>query len=285
MVEFALQKYQAILQASRPNIPPLLLPEDTRGADAWDYIFQRGYNADIATRWGFGYAPDDFKFISTSLINMGKRQPALDTGIIKESSGSTYDFYRNRIVIPILDIYGKPTGIAGRWVPTGDEEADKAAAKYYNPKDSLLYSKSKTWFGLYQALTAKAFAKQKDGTCPPAFIVEGYLDVISWHEQELYNTVAACGTAITEEHIKIIKRFTNHVVLVGDGDNAGFMAMLKSIDLFLQHDFKVETIELPAGEDPHDYAQGWAPPLPGDENENWQVLKNVTVENFVEEVA
>ena len=129
------------------------------------------------------------------------------------------------------------------------------------------------------------FAKQKDGTYPPAYLVEGYFDVISWQEREIYNTVSSSGTAITEEHVKIIKRYTNHVVLVGDGDNAGFRSMLKSIDLFLQYDFKVEAIELPAGEDPHDYAKGWAPPLPGDENQSWQVLRNVNVENFAEEIA
>ncbi len=244
IVEFAYKKYCENAACDTP---------------ARAYWNERGYTDEIAERWGFGYAPDSFDFLTHTLINNGKYQPATESGILNESNGKVYDFYRNRLIIPIYDVYGNVTGLAGRWLPTGDAEADKTAAKYYNPKDSLLYNKSKTWFGLYQAITAKAFAKEKDGTIPAAHLVEGYFDVISWHEKEVYSTIAACGTAITEDHVKLLKRHTNHVVLVGDPDSAGFASMLKAIDLFLAADFKVEVIELPDEQDPHDFAINWMP--------------------------
>lgn len=228
-----------------------MLIDKTKSKIAWQYIQQRGYNEEIAMRWGMGYAPDAFNYITDTLIkpDVISKQPALDTGVISESNGKIFDFYRNRIIIPISDLYGNVIGMAGRWIPTGDEKKDSEAAKFFNPKESALYHKSVVWFGLFEALRVRAF-KSKDGILPPAFILEGYFDVITWHECGIQTAISPGGTAITETHIQILKRYTNHVIIAIE-DKAGLQVLIKSdsekgsaIDLFIKAGFKTEIVKL-----------------------------------------
>jgi DNA primase len=212
------------------------LPAD---ADALLYLQGRGYTKERTESWSLGFAPNDWKFITTPLINMGKHAPAVNCGLIQTKEGKNWDFYRNRIIIPIHDHNGMLVGLAGR-------NLDGSQPKYLNPPESILYNKKKIWFGLWQAqkaIRALGFA----------YIVEGYTDVMGMQDAGVLNTIAACGTGIDLLQLKFLKRYCNHLVLATDGDAAGQKAMLKTIDLCLQLDFKTQVLELPDAMDPDEY--------------------------------
>lgn len=234
LLRWAHKKYEDLLHT---------LPAD---AAAVSYLQQRGYTTERMRSWSLGYAPDGWKFLTTPAINMGKYQPSLEVGLISTSNGNSFDFFRNRIIIPIYDHNGILVGFGGRLVPSGDAEADKKQAKYFNPKESLVYSKSKVWFALN--LAQKAI--KKTGY---AYIVEGYMDAMAMHDAEINNTVASCGTEIDAHQVKLLKRYTDHVVICYDGDDAGTKKMMKQIDLFLKHDFKVQVAPLPDKMDPDEF--------------------------------
>lgn len=235
LVQWAYGKYTELL---------LSLPPD---ADAMTYMQNRGYTKERMQLWGLGYAPDSWDFLKTTLINQGKFQPSVDCGLVYSAQGKSYDFYRNRIIIPIHDTNGFVIGLAGRKVPTGDAEKDKQY-KYLNPCNSLIYNKSKVWYGLWQAKKAI----QERGF---VYITEGYFDVQSMHDADVINTVASCGTEIDDEQIRILKRHTDHVVLCYDGDKAGIEKSMKQINRFLQQQFKVSVVELPEKMDPDEYVR------------------------------
>ncbi len=218
------------------------LPAD---AAAIQYLQQRGYDKDRTEAWSLGFAPDDWKFITTPLINMGKYQPALECGLIRTNNGSNYDFMRGRIIIPIHNHNGILIGLAGRLLNSPPAGGD-GGAKYLNPPESLLYNKKKVWYGLWQAQKAI----RETGF---AYIVEGYFDVQAMHDAGMINTIAPCGTAIDILQLKFLKRYCNHLVLATDGDSAGQKAMLKTIDLCLQLDFKTQVLALPDAMDPDEY--------------------------------
>lgn len=245
-ISLALKIYQQKLNAADKTTEP------------WVYMLnQRQYSEEVILSWGLGYAPNDWQCITHSIINANLYEPAAAIGLVKTKEGKTYDFYRNRIIIPIHDVHGRTIGLAGRWLPTGNSEEDKKQAKYINPQESLVYHKSKTLFGLYQALIAKAFAKDKNGVVPPAFFVEGYFDVISLHEAGIRNTVSGCGTAITVDQVRVMKKYTTHFVVFTDGDSAGKSAAMKFIDICLTENVRVDVIELPEGQDPDSYIKSF----------------------------
>lgn len=228
---WAQQQYAAALR----NLPP--------DADAVQYLESRGYNQKRTESWGLGYAPQEWKFIATPAINLGKYQAALQCGLIQTKNGNSFDFYRHRIIIPIHDHNGLMVGMAGRSLPS---ETGQQEAKYLNPVESPLYNKKNIWYGLWQAQKAI----RKSGS---VYIVEGYFDVQEMQDAGILNTIAPCGTAIDVLQLKFLKRYCNHIILATDGDAAGRKAMLKTIDLALQLDFKTQVLELPDGKDPDEY--------------------------------
>lgn len=232
--KFAYEKYCKLLQE---------LPNDS---DVICYLKERGYTKERAQASGFGYAPQEFKFISTPLINAGKYQPALECGLLSTRDGVSKDFFYNRIIIPIHDHNGVLVGMAGRQVPSGDKEKDKKYPKYLNPCESLIYNKKKVFYGLWQA----QHAIKETGF---AYLVEGYMDVDAMHYADVMNTVAACGTEVDLLQLKFLKRYTDHLVIGYDGDKAGTTKMMKTIDLCLQLDFKTQVLALPGEMDPDEY--------------------------------
>jgi DNA primase len=238
-VSFALQKYQTLLT----NTPQ-------QNGEAWKYLIERDITEEAAQFWGLGHAPDLWHFISAGMIENNFYQPALDAGLIKTKDGKAFDFYRARIIIPIHDHRGDLAGIAGRLLPPSFSGSEQQTAKYLNPQESVLYNKSKILFGLHQAILAKAFNKT-DGA--PAYLCEGYFDVISMHEEGIQTAVATCGTALTEDQIKLLKRYTNHVVVLRDKDAAGNKAAMKDIDLLLHSRMITEVVEVPEGKDIDEY--------------------------------
>lgn len=234
IISWAHKKYEALLHS---------LPEE---APAIRYLQQRGYDAGRMRSWSLGFAPDDWKFLTTPLINKGKHGPAVDCGIVVSKDAKNFDFFRNRIIIPIHDHNGILAGLAGRWVPSGDPAEDKKAIKYLNLKESPVYSKSKLWYGLHQAYKAIKEAGY-------AYIVEGYMDVHAMHDAALINAVASCGTEVDDGQVKLLKRYTDHVVIAYDGDEPGLKKAMKHVDLFLKADFKVSVLPFPDGMDPDEY--------------------------------
>jgi len=212
-------------------------------AEVWQYLESRGYSRELAASWNLGFAPDDSKFLASDLINKGKFQPAVDAGLISSKEGRSWDFFRNRLMIPIHNSSGILCGFGGRLLGSAKDQP-----KYLNSPESLVYQKQQVWFGLDRAQKAI----RQEGF---VYVVEGYTDCMSLHNTGVLNTVAGCGTAITESHVRVLKRFTDHVVLCQDGDAAGYKSMLRTIDLFLLHDFKVEVVELPDGKDPDEYVK------------------------------
>lgn len=220
------------------------LPESSQ---VKQYLYGRGYTDERIRQWGLGYAPADFKFLTTPLINYGKHALATELGIIKTREGQSHDFYHNRIIVPIHDHNGMITGFAARQVPTGTAE-DKKWPKWMNPANSIIYQKAKTWYGLNTARAAISKAKM-------AYLVEGYPDVHSMQDYGIENTIAPCGKEIADEQIMFLKRYTNHVCFIPniDENGSGQNAVLKHIDRFVAFDFKVSVVELPECNDADEY--------------------------------
>lgn len=238
------QEMIALLQFAQKKFEDLLhtLPAD---ASAMEYLHSRGYDDERIRSWSLGYAPDDWKFLTTPVINQGKHAPGVASGLLYSNGGKNWDFFRNRIIIPIHDHNGVLVGFGGRLVPSDDAETKKQP-KYLNPPESAVYSKSKVWYGLWQAQKAV----RDEGF---VYVVEGYLDVQAMHDSDVVNTIASCGTEIDEQQVKLLKRYTDHVCMCYDGDDAGTKKMMKQIDLFLRHAFKVTCVELPGKMDPDEY--------------------------------
>ena len=179
-----------------------------------EVIQKREYDQDRIIDWGIAYAPDNFLYNKLKSSGYIKEGEAL--GLIKEQ----WDKYSNRVIYPIHDVNGLLIGLAGR-----DVSGKTNTAKWINPNvdaANVLYNKSKVWYGLHKAKTA--IRKRNE-----VFITEGYNDVIAWQSNELENTVAACGTAITPMQINEIKKHCERAVFCMDPDKAGKSAVLKQI--------------------------------------------------------
>lgn len=238
LVSWAHKKYEDLLFS---------LPAD---APALQYMAERGYTTGRMREWSLGFAPDDWKFLTTPIINMGKHEYGVSAGLLYSQSGKTWDFMRNRIIIPIHDHNGQLVGLAGRILPAEDEQ-HKKQPKYLNPCESLVYQKKKVWYGLYQAIPAI----KENGF---AYIVEGYMDVQSMHDGGVCNTVASCGTEIDELQVKLLKRYTEHACIFYDGDKPGTDKAMKQINLFLKAGFKTSVVSLESGQDPDEFIREYS---------------------------
>lgn len=198
----------------------------------------RGLSEDTILEWELGYAPDAWDTLKQAIIDKGYYTEAEHLGLLKTSKGHTYDFYRNRIIFPIHNHAGYLVAFGSRKFAEDDE-----SAKYLNSKSSDFYDKSRILYGLNHA--AEAIKKKQ-----LVYLTEGYMDVIAMHQAGLKNTVATCGTALTEQHVRLLKRYTNHVVIIRDADPAGLRAAMRDTELLLAQEFRVEVCSLPEGEDP-----------------------------------
>ena len=200
------------------------------------YLRQRGYEGPFVAEAGFGMAPDGWDPLVTHLRGLNFSGELLEqAGLANRSErGTQIDFLRNRLTIPIHDARGRLVAFGGRVMGEGQP-------KYLNTRDTVLFHKGETLFGFHRAKGA-----MKDG----ALVVEGYFDVLQLHQHGIHQAVAPLGTALTEEHLKALGRFTRRVILCFDGDAAGRRAMEKSLRLALPLGFEVRLLELPQGEDP-----------------------------------
>ncbi len=195
---------------------------------------QRGYDTDTIIAWGIGFAPADTRLLTNKYGVDGRLPLAKQAGVVREGDSNLFDAFINRIIFPIHNHQGEIVSFAGRKLPGADDKSPK----YINGAATEIYDKSRVLYGLYQAITGIKEAKY-------AIIVEGYTDVIGMHRGGATNTVATCGTALTEAHCKLLRQHTDTVVLMRDADAAGTKAISRDIPLLLQAGIKAEVFDLP----------------------------------------
>lgn len=224
----------------------LLYNDEMGRAVGLSYFHGRGLSDDIIKRFGLGYCLDEWSNFTDYARKNGYSDTVLEkTGltIFKEDTKKAYDRFRGRVMFPIYSISGRVLGFSGRVL-----SSEKQAAKYVNSPDSDIYNKSRILYGLFQARTAISKADK-------CYLVEGNIDVISMHQSGVENTVASCGTSLTTEQIRLIKRYTPNVTVLYDGDSAGIKAALRAVNLLFAEGMHVRCVLFPDGEDPDSYAQ------------------------------
>ncbi len=207
------------------------------------YLRDRGFSDEMIKKFRLGYSPNGWNHVRDFLVEKGfDNEIILQTGIIiKNDRGKFYDRFRNRIMFPISDVLGRVIGFTSRVLPEDNDNQ----AKYINTPETLLYHKSNVLYGLNHA---KQFIKQKD--C--VVVVEGNMDVIAANDAEIENVIAVSGTAMTQEHIHILKRYTNRFILFFDSDEAGITAARRSALLCLEEDIQLNMVLLKVGKDAAD---------------------------------
>ncbi len=219
------------------------LLSDSEAGAARSYLRERGYDAELVKRFKLGWAPDDWDALSKKLKISSK--DLIDSGLgFVNRRGRQQDFFRARILFPIFDARDKPVAFGGRIMPNATFDGPK----YKNSSESLIYAKSKTLYGLN-------WAKADIVTFDRVVVCEGYTDVIGFNSSGMSQAVATCGTALTEEHVKLLKRFTNKVILAFDADAAGQNAALRFYEWEKTYDIDVAVADLPAGQDPGELSQ------------------------------
>lgn len=210
------------------------------------YFIERGLREETIRKFQLGYALDQRDALAKAAQLAGYQRKYLEkTGlVIADKDGKrTYDRFRGRVIFPVHSLSGKVVAFGGRIL----KKAEKTA-KYVNSPESEIYHKSDELYGLFQA---KQTIVRKDH----CFLVEGYMDVIGMHQAGIENVVASSGTALTRGQIRLIRRFTNNITILYDGDAAGIKAAIRGIDMFLEEEMNVKVVLLPDGEDPDSFAR------------------------------
>ena len=197
------------------------------------YFYHRGLDHETIKKFGLGYCSESWDGLTQSAQAKGfKKEFLLKTGLAIESERGVFDRFRARVTFPIRDLAGKVIAFGGRIMTN-----DKKSAKYVNSPESEIYHKSRTLYGIY-------FAKRSMVQQNRCYLVEGYLDVISFHQKGIENTVASSGTSLTVEQIRLIRRLTPNVTIIYDGDAAGIKASLRGIDLVLEEGLNVRVVSI-----------------------------------------
>ena len=218
---------------------------------AYQYFRSRGLEDKTIEKYGLGWAPVDRKSLSAAARAAGyKEEFLIETGLsIKYDDGRLVDRFYDRVMFPIHSVSGRIIAFGGRTLKK--EKVDKngrTIAKYVNSPETEIYVKSRSLYGIY-------FAKNEISRQDKCILVEGYLDVLSMHQLGITNVVASSGTSLTVEQIRMIRKFTNNVTIIYDGDGAGIKAALRGIGLVLKEGLNVKVILLPDGMDPDDFAR------------------------------
>lgn len=219
-----------------------LLLEDAAGAPGRRYLRQRGYEADMVRAFRLGFAPDQWEALAGHLTTQGFTAEELRAaGLVREGreGRGDRDLFHNRLLFPILDPEGRVVAFGGRVL-------DDGTPKYLNSPETLVYQKGRTLYGLYQGRDAIRHSRT-------VLVVEGYFDLLALHRAGIANAVAACGTALTADHARLLKRYAEQVLLVFDADKAGRQATFRAMDALLPEGLTVKAVSLAAGEDPDSF--------------------------------
>lgn len=213
----------------------------------YQYFKSRGLEDETIAKYRLGWAPRSRKAFTEAAKAAGyKDEYLLETGLCAQydgGDGSLHDRFYDRVIFPIHSVSGRVIAFGGRTLLT-----DKSVAKYVNSKESEIYVKSRSLYGIYYA---KAEMSRRD----KCYLVEGYLDVLSMHQLGITNVVASSGTSLTVEQIRLIKKFTENVTIMYDGDGAGIKAALRGIDMVLKEGMNVKVVLIPDGDDPDSYSR------------------------------
>jgi len=208
------------------------------------YFKERGYRQEIIKKFQLGYCLDQKDNFTKEALKSGyKLDYLVKTGLTIQHENYHFDRFSGRVIFPIHSLSGQIIGFGGRTL-----KSDPKTGKYINSPESDIYHKSTVLYGIY-------FAKKKIVEEDKCFLVEGYTDVLSLFQSGFENIVSSSGTALTPAQIRLIKRFTNNVTIVFDGDEAGIKASLRGIDLILEEGLNVKIVVLPSGEDPDSYSK------------------------------
>lgn len=221
------------------------------GQAARAYLHQRGFNEETIRKFRIGLAPAGYdNLLKSPLMRKFNPELLLQAGLIKRSErGSLYDTFRERLMFPIRDEAGRVIAFGGRIMPEADQAAKAAgkhSAKYLNSPETPLFSKSRVAYGL-------DLARQRIVETKTVAIVEGYTDVVMAHQYGASNVVSVLGTALTESHVTVLRRFADKIVLLFDGDAAGDLAVDRALQLFLTQPIEIGIAALPGGVDPDEY--------------------------------
>lgn len=212
-------------------------------AIALSYLHERGFRNETIEKFQIGYNPDSRDGLTRALLsNQFNKELLPKTGLVSVRNGDELvDNYRGRIIFPIHNHTGKIIGFGARVIGKSDR-----GPKYINTPENEVYSKSKILYGMYQA----RMAIDKADEC---LLVEGYTDVVSLHQAGIENVVASGGTSLTTEQLRLIRKYTNNLTIVYDGDKAGVKAALRGLDMALEESLNVRLVLIPDNEDPDSY--------------------------------
>jgi DNA primase len=208
------------------------------------YLKERGFSEDILRKFGIGYAPDQRDvFTKKALANQYNSELLQKAGLVVNRNDALIDNYRDRIIFPVHNNTGKVIGFGARLIKTNDK-----APKYINTPENELYIKSKILYGTY-------FARHAIDKADECLLVEGYTDVLSLHQAGIENAVASGGTSLTQDQLRLIKKYTKNLTIIYDGDTAGVKAALRGLDMALEESLNVKLVLIPDKEDPDSYVR------------------------------
>jgi len=212
-----------------------------RGTHARKYLSDRRFSPEFYKEFRLGFALDGWRGLLEALTRKGIPLADLErSGLVRQSrSGRVHDLFRNRLMIPIFDMQGRVVGFGGRVL-------DGTEPKYINSPETELFQKNRLLYGLNRARQAISLSRT-------VVIVEGYTDVLMAHYRDVSNTVAALGTALSQEHARILRRMADRAVLLFDGDSAGAAAAQRGIEILLANDLDITVVSLDKGSDPCDF--------------------------------
>lgn len=217
---------------------------DEGKAIALSYFEERGFRKDIIQKFQLGYCLNTGNDFTTASLAKGYKLEYLEkVGLVKTKEDRHFDFFRGRVMFPIHSVSGRVLGFGGRTLFT-----DKKIAKYFNSPESIIYNKSEILYGLH-------FAKGDIVKYDNCFLCEGYTDVISMYQAGIQNVVSSSGTSLTKDQIKLIRRYTQNITILFDGDPAGIKASFRGIDLILEEGMNVKVVLFPEGEDPDSFSK------------------------------
>lgn len=234
-----------VMNYAKEYFKRLLFETDEGKSIGLSYFRERGFNDRTIEKFELGYSVNEWEGLKANALAAGYSVEMLDKAglVVSKEGGRVYDRFRGRVIFPVHNLAGKVIAFGARILTK-----EKDQPKYINSPETEIYHKSNVLYGLFQAKNAV----RREDFC---YLVEGYTDVISMHLADVDNVVASSGTALTEEQIKLIRRFTENVTVLFDGDAAGIKAALRGIDLVLKGGLNVRIVLLPDGEDPDSYSR------------------------------
>ncbi len=208
------------------------------------YFQERGFRKDIIEKFQLGYCLNTGDDFTRAALKKGYKLEYLEkVGLVKSKDDRQFDFFRGRVIFPIHSVSGRVLGFGGRTLLS-----DKKVAKYFNSPESPIYNKSEILYGLH---FSKGEIIKKDN----CYLCEGYTDVIALYQAGIQNVVSSSGTSLTKDQIKLIRRYTQHITILYDGDAAGIKASFRGIDLILEEGMTVKVLLFPEGEDPDSFSR------------------------------